>query len=172
MKGLHLVVHLGLVAIVFGGVSCQKVKNKSQQVSHYLHRVVFEGKDRLFPQFDSTRPDTESNKRRFKDFVGIEPSADVQNLYCNADELGINASYSFVFTCDSSTHQAIIRQLRLTPDSSTADFSTGGFATNVWWWNKEITTREKPYSRQQKDLRCYLWRDQKERKDYFLTFDL
>jgi hypothetical protein len=172
MKELRLLVHVGLMASVFGCVSCHKVKNKSQQVRHAVHRFIFEGKDRLFHPFDANRPDTESNKRRFKELVGITPPADVKNLYCNADELGSDASYSFVFTCDTSTHNAIIRYLQLTPGSRTSDFSSGYFATNVWWWNKEVTAREKPYSRQDQDLHWYLWRDQKGGKDYFLTFDI
>ncbi|MBF9237663.1 hypothetical protein I2I05_09675 [Hymenobacter sp. BT683] len=160
------------MASLFGCVSCQKAKNKRQQLRQSVDQYYFDTKDRLFPQFDATRPDTESNKRRFKEFVGIAPAADVKHLYCNADEMGIDASYSFVFTCDTATHHAIIRHLQLTPDSSIVDFALGGFATDVWWWNKAVMAREKPHSRQQQDLRWYLWRDQKNGKDYFLTFDM
>lgn len=173
MKRLRFLIYLALVSTVIGSVSCNKIKNKKQQLSQSIHRFIFDRKDRIFPGFDSATPDTESNRRRFKDFLGIEPTSDVKNIYCNSDRLGIDASFSFAFDCDSSTHQTIIRQLHLNPDSVIIyGFDTGSFGTNVWWWNKEITLREKPYSRQYKDLRWHLWRDQKNGKDYFVTYDM
>jgi len=173
MKRLRFFIHLVLVMASLGIVSCNKVKNKKQQLSKAVHRFIFEKKEQIFPGFDSATPDTESNKRRFKDFLGVEPTPDVKNIYCNSDRFGIDASFSFVFNCDSVTHRAIIKQLELKPDSLIQNFATGGsFGTNVWWWDKEIPAKVKPYSRQQKDLRWYLWRDEKNGKDYFLTYDM
>jgi hypothetical protein len=172
MSQLRILVQLGLAIALVGSSSCNKIKNKKHQVSQSIQKLVFNKKDQLFPGFDSTTPDTESNKRRFKDFLGVALTPDIKDIYCKSDRIGIDASYSFVFKCNSSTHESIIKQLNLKPDSLIRDFSTGGFSTNTWWWDKGVSARSKPYSRQQKDLYWHLWRDQKNGKDYFLTYDM
>jgi len=153
--------------------SCDRIKNRKHQAAQRVRQFVFNQKDRVFPGFDATQADTESNRRRFKDFLGIIPTSDVKNIYCASDRLGIDASFTFAFECSLPTHQAIIQKLELRPDTAIASifFGSGGFSTGYSWWDKEIPQRVKPYSKSQGDLRWYLWRDEKRSKDYFLTFD-
>jgi hypothetical protein len=161
-----------LVLINFSNNSCDRIKNRKHQITQRVRQFAFNKKGEIFPGFDATQADTESNRRRFKDFLEITPTPDVKNIYCASDRLGIDASFTFVFECNSSTHQAIIKQLQLQPDTTIVEFTTGGFSTNCSWWNKELTTKVKPYSKKQGDLRWYLWRDEKANKDYFLTYDM
>ncbi|WP_143436592.1 hypothetical protein [Hymenobacter crusticola] len=167
----RIVILIFLVFAIGSNSGCDRLRNRKHRLTQRVRQFVFNKKDRIFPGFDATQADTESNRRRFRDFLGITPTPDVKNIYCASDRLGIDASFTFTFECSPSTHQAIIQQLQLQPDTAIVAFSSGGFSTNYAWWDKKLTEQVKPYSRSQGALRWYLWRDEKRNKDYFLTFD-
>ena len=63
--------------------------------------------DKISPKFDAYHPDTEFNKKRFKDFLKVALSPDIKNIYCFDDAIGIDADYQFSFNCNKSTAELI-----------------------------------------------------------------
>lgn len=61
--------------------------------------------DKIHPPFDHHKPDTDNNKKRFIDFIKIEITQDVKNIYCFDDAIGIDGDYMFAFNCKTSTSE-------------------------------------------------------------------
>jgi hypothetical protein len=139
-------------------ISCERIKRKSDDIS-----------DKVVAKFDPIHPDTKFNKKRFAEFFGFSPTRDVTSLYCYSDELGIDASYYFSFTCSETTLQKIKDNLKLTNDSTLTEL--GGFDLNYHWWHKDKIKAIKPLTRQEGSLYWYLWYDKDNGQVYFLTFD-
>ena len=122
IRPFYITVWLLLICIY----SCDRVKRKSQQAVDKAHAKITEKKadigDKLITRYDAYTPDTRFNKKRFQEFFGFAPTADVKELYCHADEMGIDHDYQFSFTCDTSTVTKIISKLALVkadqPDTS------------------------------------------------------
>jgi hypothetical protein len=124
------------------------------------------------PTFSYTKPDTEDNQRIFNDFLKVELTQDIKNIYCFDDELGIDADYQISFTCSPATAQTIIKRNNLRRDSTTTDF---GFAmqNEFKWWNKEkIATLELYSWTNGSDYHKYFWYDTSQQKAYFFDFDM
>lgn len=139
----------------------QKAKQKSENLS-----------DKIFPKFDSYKPDTRFNKIRYRDFLHLDVSPDVHNLYCHSDAIGIDATYQFAFNCNTYTAKRIIavNKLKLQKDSNVHNF---GFQTEFDWWKEEDIQKLRLYSwKGEGEYYRYFWYDEKQGKGYFLDFDL
>jgi hypothetical protein len=101
-----------IIVIVFlsiGITSCNRIKNKSEQITNNvkektkteLKRQSKKLIDKVFPPFDYNQPDTDNNKSRFRDFIQIELSEDIKNIYCFDDTIGIDSDYMFAFHCNT-----------------------------------------------------------------------
>jgi hypothetical protein len=166
-----------LLLIVF---SCSKIEKKTEHVVHktadkatnFIKQQTFGITDRLFPIFDSNQPDTKNNKIRFRDFIKIELTPDVKNIYCFDDAVGIDASYMFAFNCNPGTSDKIIARHHLTLDTLNPD---NGFAIqhDFEWWNKKKIEKLQKYSwTNGKSYYKYYWYDAEAQKAYFFDFDL
>lgn len=114
-------------------LSCGKIKRKGHQVLHESKVAVAEKIDRVIPSYDPGVPDTDNNKRRFKDHLGVAASADVNGLYTYADYLGIDYKVMMIFNCDQSTIDKIIKKndMQLSTDEK-GQVVCSSFTVDVW----------------------------------------
>lgn len=139
----------------------EKVKNESENLA-----------DKLAPHFDAYQADTKFNKARFKDFLKVELTPDISNIYCFDDAVGIDADYQFSFNCDTATVRRIIEKHQLKPDKTTKDYAFG-LQNDFEWWNKKKIEKLDLYSWQSKNQYFkYFWYDRAEQKAYFFDFEL
>lgn len=103
-------------AIILTLYSCDKVKRKGYQTVDKAKATLSKKKDdigdKIIARFDAHEPDTRFNKKRFSEFFGFYPTQDVKNIYCYADELGIDHDSQFAFNCDTETVTKIISFLK------------------------------------------------------------
>ena len=160
--------------------SCDRVVNKTervarqvkertkQELNHQSKRVM----DKIFPPFDHDKPDSENNKKRFKDFLKVPVSEDVHTIYCFDDAIGIDADYMFSFHCNPITSGKIIEINQLEIDTLNAG-NAFGLQHDFNWWDKEKIKTLQKYSWTDGDQYFkYYWYDQKNQQAYFFDFDL
>ncbi|WP_250149325.1 hypothetical protein [Flagellimonas sp. 389] len=174
-------IHISTVFILtIGLISCDRIKNKSEQVAEKVkektkselraqtQKVI----DKIYPSFDHDKPDTENNKKRFKDFLKIEISPDVKNIYCFDDAIGIDADYMFAFNCNEKTSKKIVEVHNLSIDPLNSD-NGFGMQHDFAWWDKERIENLKKYSWTDGNKYFkYYWYDKENEKAYFFDFDL
>lgn len=112
--------------------------------------------DVVFPQFDPGKPDSDNNRIRFKDFIQVEITPDVQNIYCFDDAIGIDQDYMFSFNCSPSTSEKIIAKHHLTADTLNTD-NGFGMQHDFEWWDKARIEQ----------LQKYSWTDGKQYHRYY-----
>lgn len=95
----------------------QKTVNQLRKSKHYIGAKI----DKIFPSYDSDRPDTEHNKRRFQEHLQTNLTDDVKDIYCEADFMGIDYHVQITFTCDASTVDRIIKAKNFAEDTTRAD---------------------------------------------------
>ncbi|WP_231632450.1 hypothetical protein [Mangrovimonas sp. TPBH4] len=128
--------------------------------------------DKVFPPFDYKFPDTEPNKARFKDFLKVPLTEDIQNIYCFDDAIGINASYMFSFNCSPTTSKNIIEEHQLGLDTLN-NYNAFGLQEDFAWWDKNHIAQLQKYSwTDGNNYFKYYWYDAKTQKAYFFDFDL
>lgn len=154
-------------------ISCDRLKNKTEKVkektTEELREQTQKVVDKVFPPFDHDRPDTSNHKKRFKDFLKIEITPDVKNIYCFDDAVGIDADYMFAFNCDSTTSRKIIEVHNLTIDTLNAN-NGFGLQNDFEWWDKERISALKKYSWTNGDQYFkYYWYDKENKRHISLT---
>ncbi len=157
-------------------VSCDQIKNKGQKFAGKVEQEVKEKSksiiDKVNPYFDAYNPDTKYNKKRFADFIQVELTPDVKNIYCFDDAIGIDADYQFSFNCDTATARKIIEKHQLKPDKETTDYAFG-LQNDFEWWDKKKIEALDLYSWQgDNQYFKYFWYDETEQKAYFFDFDM
>lgn len=165
-----------LIALCLVFYSCGRIKNKGQELvdkseqsmSNISENVI----EKLVPKFDAFEADTKNNKKRFSDFLQVALSPDVKNIYCFADNIGIDSDYQFSFNCDSSTVRRIIAKHNLTLDNETTDFAFS-LQDDFIWWDKKKIAKLKLYSWSgEHEYFKYFWYDASDQKAYFFDFDM
>lgn len=157
-------------------VSCNRIVNKGTELVDKTERKVKEKSndliDGVFPQFDAHTPDTKYNKKRFNDFLKVELTDDIKNIYCFNDDIGIDADYMFSFNCNEETAKKIIEKHQLTLNKETTDFAFG-MQHDFDWWDKTKIEKLDLYSWTDNDQYFkYFWYDKVEQKAYFFDFDM
>lgn len=167
MKYIVFLFILGLFIYSCGRLE-QKVEQAKQEVEDKTKNKVSEltGKiaNRIFPPFDSDKPDTDNNKKRFVDFLKVELTNDIKNIYCFDDAIGIDADYMFSFNCDSSTFNKILKVNKLTIDTVNEDYGFFMQHDFAWWDKNKIKLLEKySWTNNERDSK-YFWYDCKAKK--------
>jgi hypothetical protein len=128
--------------------------------------------DKVFPSYDNGKPDTENNKKRFKEHLQADVSDDVKNIFAYGDFIGIDYKVLISFTCDTTTINKIIRTKQMS--LSTIDYDDGlSFSAEFPWWDKERISKIKPYKTgKEYEYWEYLWYDIQTRQAYYLEFSL
>jgi len=156
--------------------SCDRIKKESRKVVDKTEQKIAEKKsdlgDKIIAHYDPYHPDTKFNKKRFSEFFMFEPTPDVKNIYCYADEMGIDHDYQFSFNCDTTTINKIIANLRL--NKGVIDDNNGsGFWHSFSWWDSSKIETITPFSRKgEHETYWYLWYDTSQRKAYYFSFDM
>lgn len=152
-----------LSACLMSLVCCGRIKAKSKS-------VLFDTIDNIHPLFDAAEPDTKYNKARFADFLKVSLTPDVKNIYCNANRIGIDASYQFAFNCSRQTAAHIIAANKLLPDTD-KNYSVS-IGDTLGWWSIDDIMKLPRYKSVDGDLYRIFWYDTTAFKGYFLDFDL
>ena len=139
--------------------SCRRIKRKGLQAI-----------DKVFPIYNSSTPDTENNKKRFKEHLKVNLTADVQNIYAYGDFLGADYKVLISFHCDTSTISRIVQQRGMVPEKDDTGLE---FSDEFFWWDKKAIQNITPY-REGKDGEyfTYLWFDKKTKTAYYEEFSL
>jgi hypothetical protein len=148
--------------------ACEKVKSKTKAITIGIAKEVL---NIVSPRFDDFTPDTKYNKKRFADFLKVELTPDIKNIYCFNDEIGIDASYQFGFNCNYQTAQKIIAKHSLRKDSTA--LNSTGIQYSFSWWDVNKVAQLTLYSNSPgRDYYQYFWYDSLEQKAYYLDFDM
>lgn len=157
-------------------MSCNRIKNKGLEVINKTEEKVIDKSNKILdevsPKFDAYNQDTKFNKIRFKDFLKIELTPDVKNIYCFEDAVGIDSDYMFSFNCNSKTADKIKEKHSLRLDKNTKDYAFG-LQNDFKWWDKEEIKMLELYSWHEKNNYFkYFWYDEEKEKAYYFEFDL
>ncbi len=171
MKTSAVIIYVSVVLIGITA-SCNRIAKKGKDIAHRAEAKMEDKSDDLFPTFDAYKADTKFNKKRFHDFLKVEITPDVKNIYCHDDAIGIDADYQFGFNCNDSTAQRIIRKHQLKLDLLTED-NGFGLQDDFDWWDKKKIEKLDLYSwTNGNQYFKYFWYDSKEQKAYFFDFDM
>jgi hypothetical protein len=121
--------------------------------------------------FDSLNPDTDLNQIHFKNFLKVDITPDVKNIYCFADELGADASYLFSFNCDQQTANKIIKANKLVLDTADREQAVSIQENGLKWWDTNITKTLPFYKWSGDRYYKYFWYDKNKNRGYFMDFD-
>jgi hypothetical protein len=168
------ILYILTIAIVL--TSCNRIKNKGKEVVTNAENKIKDKSERIidkaFPGFDFDKADTKSNKLRFVEYLEVELSDDISNIYCFGDFLGADYKVLFSFNCDSLTIRRIIKKKGLTLTNE--DNDTGlSFSDHFTWWDKEKIKRLKGYKAGKTyEYWQYLWYDKEQKKAYYEEYSL
>lgn len=169
-------IYLSIILFALTIVSCERIKNKGQALADKTEEKVKDQSkdlvDKIIPHFDAYKPDTKYNKERFKDFLKVDLTPDIKNIYCFDDAVGIDADYMFSFHCDTTTARKIIEKHQLKLDKETTDYAFGIQHDFEWWDKKKIENLDLYSWKGDHQYFKYFWYDRTEQKAYFFDFDL
>ena len=155
----------GMYTIYFG-------LKKGKEKTEYIAQKSFE---KVFPTFNSDIPDTEANKKNFRNFLQVDITTDVKDIYCYDDAIGQDSDYMFSFSCDTITKNKIIEQHQLVKNSIIEN-NSDGLQNDFFWWNKDVIKKLESYSwnsnSDRKNLYKTLWYDKKNNKAYYFEYSL
>ncbi len=169
-------IYISTIIFALTIVSCDRIKNKGQELAEKTEKKVKDKSkdfvDKVVPHFDAYKPDTKFNKERFKDFLKVDLTPDIKNIYCFDDAIGIDADYMFSFNCDTTTARKIIEKHQLKLDKETTDYAFG-LQHDFDWWDKKKIEKLDLYSWQgDRQYFKYFWYDKTEQKAYYFDFDM
>ena len=165
-----------MILICLTVCSCSRIKNKGKEIAEKVEtKVKNESKDlidKLFPAFDAYEADTKYNKERFIEYLSVELTPDVNEIYCYGDFIGVDYKVLFTFRCDSATIHRIIEKKKLEMANDNTDIGLQ-FSDEITWWNKEKIYKLTPF-KQGEDNKFwqYLWYDKNNKTAYYLQFSL
>lgn len=128
--------------------------------------------DRVAPRFDAYQPDTPSNRERFKDFLQVERTEDVRQIYCFNDDIGVDADYQFAFQCAPATAKRIIEKHQLAVSEEGVDPAFALQSNFDWWDKKKIAALELYAWNDNGQYFKYFWYEEREQQAYYFEFDL
>ena len=165
------------LAFILTLLSCDRIKKESHHVVDKTKQTIAEKKsdlsDKIINHYDPYHPDTKFNKKRFSEFFLFAPTPDVKNIYCYADEMGIDHNYQFSFNCDTATISRIVSNLKLTNKDVIDNNNGKGFWHNFPWWDSAKVETLKPfYKKGEHETYWYLWYDKPKEKAYYFSFDM
>jgi hypothetical protein len=168
--------YISTIIFVSTLISCDRINNKTQELADKTEGKAKDKSkelaDKVVPHFDAYKADTKFNQERFKDFLQVDLTADIKNIYCFDDAVGIDADYMFSFNCDATTASKIIEKQKLKLDKTTTDYAFG-LQHNFEWWDKKIIEKLDLYSWQgDRQYFKYFWYDQTAQKAYYFEFDM
>jgi hypothetical protein len=173
---MKLTFYISTTVFILTLVSCDRIRNKGQELADKSEKKLNTKSndivDKVIPRFDAYQPDTKYNKERLKDFLQVDLTEDIKNIYCFDDVIGIDADYMFSFNCKTTTAKKIIDKHKLKLDKETTDYAFG-LQNDFDWWDKKKIEKLDLYSWQgEHQYFKYFWYDKTEQKAYYFDFDM
>ena len=180
---LRLTNYISTIALLATLFSCDRLKRKGHEVVDKTHEKVSKTKqkisnkkdqlvDKFLPTYDNGKPDTENNKKRFKEHLQIDLTDDVKNIYAYGDFSGADYKVLISFTCDKTTVDKIIAAKKMQLESSKDDDGLF-FLDEFKWWNRDKIELLEPYKvGKEYEYWQYLWYDRKSKTAYYEEFSL
>lgn len=154
---------------------CNRIKRKGHEAARNVKQNVSERKedfsDKIIAHYDPYHSDTKFNKKRFTEFFYFAPGADVTNIYCFADEMGIDHSYQFAFNCNLITADRIISNLQL-KKNGTGEAHSPAITHDFPWWDIKQSTETAFSKKGDHETYRFLWYDTLKQKAYYIEFDM
>lgn len=166
---------LRLLLLAAATCSCDRIRHKSRELAHqakqHAQARTKHLADKVMPHFDAYQADTEDNKKRFRDFLQVPLTPDVQRIYCFDDAIGIDAGYQFGFACDTATVRRIVLKHGFTRDQRPS-YSVRVGQEFVWWrWDK-VEQLPRYYRAGDETYFQFFWYDSARQQAYYLDYDL
>ena len=180
---LRLTINILTLAFVVTLFSCNRLRRKGQETVDKTKEVVSDTKQKVIkkageladevilkPVIDT--PNTERDKKRFREYLLTELSGDVTNIYSYGDFFGADYKILIAFACDQSTIDRIIatKKMQLT---TIKDDDGLLFMDEFHWWEKDKIELLEPYKvGKEYEYWKYLWYDPKTRQAFYEEFSL
>jgi len=162
--------------------SCDRLNREKQRAVHKAKEIASKEADKakemasrqadkVFPSYDAYQPDTDHNKKRFKEHLQTDVSPDVKNIYAYGDFIGIDYKVLLSFTCDTATLGRIVRikKMKLT----TKDDQGLSFGETFPWWNTDKMEKLAAYRKgKEAEYWEYLWYDPQSRQAWYEEFSM
>lgn len=149
--------------------SCGKIKRDEEQLLEKQQEAL---SDRDSLSYNSSTPDTDDNKKRFREHLEMTITADVKELFTYGNVMGIDNSVLMSFTCDQATINRIIRKNAMELCADTTDkglFLTG----SPQWWKRDVIEKLVPYKAGEEDgFWQYLWYDPVTKQAFYEEFSM
>ena len=128
--------------------------------------------DKVFPTYDNGKADTESNKRRFKEHLQVDPTKGVQGIYAYGDFMGIDYKVFIAFKLNTTTINKTVNVWKMTLSTDENDYGLT-FGEEFPWWDQKAIEQIKPYKvGKEYEYWEYLWYDPKTKVAYYKEFSL
>ncbi|MBW8683363.1 hypothetical protein [Chitinophaga rhizophila] len=179
----HLILTLTLLSLSVNVLSCGRMKDRQQvwsertatitatEISH-TQQVAMAHMEEVFPTYHSTTPDTDDNKKRFREHLEVDATPDVRGLYTYTDFMGADYEVLIAFTCDKQTISNIVRRngMKLSADTGAARILMNGGPA---WWKSGAMERLVPYQAGDEDgFWQYLWYNPVTGEAFYKEFSL
>lgn len=171
---------LALLLIFF---SCDRIKGKRDAVVNKTKEAASKTREKLrqeknnlaekvFPIYDHGKSDTESNKKRFREYLQVAPTPDVKEVYSYGDFMGIDYKVLIAFKCDTATINNIVKVKKMSLSNEEYDHGLT-FGEEFPWWDKNAIEQIQPYKvGKEYEYWEYLWYDPKTNLAYYQQFSL
>ena len=152
---MRLIIYISTIALLATFFSCNRLKKDGQEAILKTKEKIGETKQKindrkdklvenLFPMFDKSNPDSESNKKRFKEYLKVELSKDIKNIYTFGDFIGIDYKVLISFNCDTATLNKIVSTKEMLVSTTKNDEGLL-FLEEYPWWNKKVIAKIIPF---------------------------
>lgn len=141
--------------------ACQRIKRKGADLV-----------DNVLPTYNTATPDTYYNKKRFKEYLKVELTDDIKNIYADGDHMGIDYYVRMTFYCSEETIARIVKVKKLKLYNK-KDRVTLSSLHNLNWWDADKLKLMAPYT-YEVEGQYYenLWYDAVNRQAYYLEYSL
>jgi len=171
------------LAIALTLYSCDRLKRKGHQGIDKTKEVISDTKQKVSQKATEfiddkilnsaiDTPNTERDRKRFREYLLTEIPDDVKNINSYADFLGADYKILISFTCNKSTIEKIVAAKKM---ESTTTKNDGGlfFGEEFLWWDKDKIKLLDPYKvGKDHEYWKYLWFDPKTKQAYYEEFSL
>ena len=180
---LRLTIYILTIAFLATLSSCDRLKRKGHEVVDKTQEKIGETKqkisekknklvDKFFPIYDNGKPDTENNKKRFKEHLQVDLTDDVKNIYAYGDFLGVDYKVLISFSCDNSTIENIIATKKMKLTTWKDDDGLFFLDEFNWWVKEKIELLEPNKVGKVGEYWQYLWYDKKSKTAYYEEYSL
>jgi hypothetical protein len=118
------------------------------------------------------KPESIYNKKRFQEYLEIEPTEKVKNIYTYGDFLGADYKVLISFTTDRETIATIVKIKNMNLSEVETDDGLG-FTEEIPWGDRDKIESLQPYKIGKEDEYWkYLWYDTKTNQAFYEEFSL